>query len=225
MRVACYNILDGGEDRLEQIRTVVHDIQPDFIAILEANDRSNVEWIAKQLDMQLIFGEANNPYHIAWLTAQPVIAHHNHRHEQLEKTLLEIEIDWHGNPVQFFATHLAPGKDDHARRLKETEIILQLVGRRARAPHVLVGDFNALLGSTVIETIERAGFTDCYRATHGATNQNTRPVGDPTLRIDYVFASQSLAGQLRACDMTTSDDAASASDHYPIWAHFTESHG
>lgn len=219
MRIVCYNILDGGEDRLPGILAVLRELRPDAAALVEANDRANAEWLAANLGMHLTFGEANNSYHIAWLTTEPPVTNHNHRHELLEKTFLEVEVDAEGRRIQLFAAHLAPHPHHEARRLEELQAIGQILERRAHAPHVLVGDFNALQPSPEVALIQRAGYTDCYAASHPA-NVDTRPVGDPTLRIDYIFASDAMAEQLTACDMRTGPDAMAASDHYAIWAEF-----
>ena len=219
MRIVCYNILDGGEDRLSTILAILRELRPDAAAVVEANDRGNVEWLAANLGMHLTFGEANNSYHIAWLTTEPPVASRNHRHEQLEKTFLEVEVDAGGQRVQLFAAHLAPHPHNESRRLEEVQAIGRILEDSARMPHVLVGDFNAVQSAPEIARIQQAGYADCYADLH-PTNVDTRPVGDPALRIDYIFASDGMAEQLAACDMRTGTDAVAASDHYAIWADF-----
>lgn len=220
MRIAAYNILEGGEDRTEQILRILRSIQPDAVAILEANDRSNVEWLATEMGMHLTFGQANNPYHIAWLTEGAPTTSRNDPHESLAKTLLSIEIDWDGEPITLFAAHLAPHKEDIERRLIESRTILDLIGQRKDSLSVLVGDFNAVPRSSVIDLIGADGFIDCYRAVHGDDDSDTRPVGDRNRRIDYIFGSAAMSEGLVSCAMRTGADAIAASDHYAIWAEF-----
>jgi len=101
LRVLSYNILMGGEDRLLHIVSVIQKQQPDMVALLEANSRSNAEMLAKQLGMNLTFGEANSEFHVAWLSRLTNINTENYRLSILAKTLLEIEILWEGVPLSF----------------------------------------------------------------------------------------------------------------------------
>ena len=99
---------------------------------------------------------------------------------ELEKTLLEIEVDGR----RLFATHLSAGRTraDEPRRIAEVEAILGRVG------DVLVGDFNAVhpddevgapppeeqaptdyVSRRPVELVLEAGFTDCFRALNPAT--------------------------------------------------------
>ncbi|WP_129665972.1 endonuclease/exonuclease/phosphatase family protein [Phytoactinopolyspora endophytica] len=224
LRVVSYNIQDGGEDRLQAISEILRELRPDVAAILEANDRANVELLATKVNMDLVFGEANNEFHMAWLTRHTPLEHVNHRSHELEKTLLELVIEWHGRPLRLYAAHLAPGLEGHhdARRLAETGAILRLLREHTRDPHVLVGDFNAVDSSEVIELVREAGYIDCYRTMHGDIVSDARPVGDPARRIDYAFATGAMASRLRACGIRSGADAADASDHYAVWADFAE---
>src|SRR5205814_1471529 len=104
-------------------------------ALLEANDRPNAELLARNLDMHIAFGEANSPFHIAWLTRRPVLRRHNYRLPALAKTLLEIELPWEGTEgsegpeppaLHLFATHHVPV------RLSACDVVTD--GRAAPAP-------------------------------------------------------------------------------------------
>lgn len=74
MRIITYNIFYGGEERIPLIAQILRDQNPDMVALQEANDRSNAEELAGALNMQLIFGESNNAFHVAWLSRLPVLA-------------------------------------------------------------------------------------------------------------------------------------------------------
>src|SRR5438876_10318196 len=119
-KVLTYNICEGGAGRLPAIASVIRPhpgaAAPDAVALLEANDRAGAEVLARNLDMHIAFGEANSPFHIAWLSRRPVLRWHNHRLPALAKTLLEIEVGWDGTEgsegaegaaLHLFATHLA----------------------------------------------------------------------------------------------------------------------
>src|SRR6185295_2624964 len=88
--------------------------------------------------MRLVYGPANNPFAVAWLSRLPVTRSENHRLPQLAKTLLEIETPGY----RLYTTHLIHGrtKADATRRLDEVRLILSEV----RQPCLLVGDFNAV---------------------------------------------------------------------------------
>lgn len=183
--------------------------------------------------MELVYGEANSPYAVAWLSALPVQATTNHRLPILEKTLLEIDL--HG--VRLFATHLRAGRTerDADLRTEEANAILETIGD---AECLLVGDLNAVnpddevgvpppeerLEFVAREPIRRfldAGFVDCFRRHHPAERGWTYLTWHPWARLDYVLARGELAERLRSCDVVTSDDAFRASDHLPMVADFS----
>jgi endonuclease/exonuclease/phosphatase family metal-dependent hydrolase len=44
---------------------------------------------------------------------------------------------------------------------------------------------------------------------------------DPARRIDYIFASPRFPGHLDACEVVSSEESRTASDHLPVWADFS----
>ena len=249
LRLLSYNILYGGEDRLPHIRNVIQRQQPDAVALLEANEQSNAETLARQLQMRLAFGPANSEFHVAWISRLPIERVRNHRQAIFSKTLLEIEMRWQDTPLSLFATHLSAGRDQEsdAYRAKEMRAILDILRQCERPAHVLVGDFNSLhptdsadiplyLATAAEEGEEQlsadqfprqviplpleAGYTDCYRALHKHEPGYTYKLPSPSLRLDYIFASPVLAARLSQCDVVTEAEAGIASDHLPIVAEF-----
>ena len=91
LRVMTYNILEGGGERMPYVRDVIRGQNPDVIAIQEAKDRDLIESLARELDMRLVYGEANSAYNVAWLTSCLSRRSQNHRLPVLRKTLLEVE--------------------------------------------------------------------------------------------------------------------------------------
>ena len=71
-----------------------------------------------------------------------------------------------------------------------------------------------------IRLILDAGYVDCYRLRHPREPGYTYPSDAPWLRLDDIFAAQSLARCLVECDVATSTQALQASDHLPVWAEF-----
>ena len=241
-RVCSYNIQEGGGDRLAALTGVIGHLQPDALALVEANDRAVAERLAGEFDMHLVFGEANCAAHIAWLSRFPILHWENYHPLTLAKTLLAIEIAWSGVPLHLFATHLG-SRWDRPQPATEIPVILDRLRRLGDVPHILVGDCNALApqdpvgtrpdgvvkrGDAVegsprlaIRALLDAGYTDCYRALHSQEPGYTYPATHPWLRLDHVFASSQLAIHLAACDVgSDAAEAHSASDHLPLWASF-----
>ena len=241
LKVFNYNIREGGGMRLRGLAAIIRAQQPDVVALLEATSWPRAALLARLVGMRLTFGRANNPFHVAWLSRLPLTRSANHRLPTLAKTLLEIEVLWDGAPLRLFATHLAAGQDT-LHPAQEAPIILELLRPLGEQPHLLVGDFNALHpGDTVgpppwgeekmheaieddprqaIRAILADGYVDCYRALHRDTPGYTYPADTPWLRLDYIFASPSLAVRLVACDVVDGAQAANVSDHFPLWAEF-----
>ena len=245
MRVLSYNILKGGEDRLPLLLGVLRTQAPDVVAIQEANDSGNVEWLARELGMALVYGAANTKYSVAWLSRLPVARAENHRREVFRKTLLEIEVEWEGEPLRLFAAHLKAKLACEEQRAEEAAAILDILAPLRGQPHLLMGDFNTIAPGDVYapdeshppEIAERvrqgytaprlaiapllaAGYVDCYRVRHPERPGYTFATRLPVSRIDYVFASPEMAPRLVSCGVVVDGEAASASDHFPVWADF-----
>jgi exodeoxyribonuclease-3 len=249
MKVLSYNIRDGGDGGLRETAHIIRTQQPHAVALLEANIRANAENLAENLEMHLAFGEANSKYHIAWLSCFAIRRQENHRLPVLSKTLLEIELAWEEQEepkgewgtLRLFATHLGSSHDAH-QPLEEIPAILDALRPLRSQPHLLVGDFNALCpgdpvgtpprevekwGEAVegapreaIQLILEAGYVDCYRRLHPRSRGYTYPADHPWMRLDYIFASPSMAARLRACDIVRGGESKRASDHLAIWAEF-----
>src|SRR3954469_7035098 len=79
LAVLSYNIREGGDDRLAGIADVIRQQQPDAVALLEASSRANALTLAQDLELQVVFGEAKNGIHVAWLSCLPIQRERNHR--------------------------------------------------------------------------------------------------------------------------------------------------
>jgi endonuclease/exonuclease/phosphatase family metal-dependent hydrolase len=241
LRVLSYNIQEGGRWRLPLIANIIRRQQPDVVALLEATNRSAVALLARGLGMRLVFGPANNPFHVAWLSKLPVERSANHRLPGLAKTLLEIEISFAGRSLQLFATHLAAGSDT-IHPAEEAPLLIERIRSVATGPHLLVGDFNALhpddqVGTPppsftgmhdaidndprqAIREILAAGYIDCFRAAHPDLPGYTYPAPTAWLRLDYIFATPELTATLSTCDVIDGALVRRASDHLPLLATF-----
>jgi exodeoxyribonuclease-3 len=176
-----------------------------------------------------------------------------------------------GEPITVVGLHLAPHVlgPFELWRWREVGALLKRMSSETGA-HVVAGDFNALApgdrhrvdraparvraqwllqaGATprwAIRRLTNAGYVDCYRACNRATDGFTVPAWDPQVRIDYLFASATLAPALRSSGMWTASSEppgqrsprrsvsqllghtsvtsldGHASDHLPVWADFS----
>jgi exodeoxyribonuclease III len=223
VRVLTWNIWNGGLGRLDAIERVLREQDADLVALQEAIDRAAVAALGARLGMEVVYGEANSQFAVAWLSRVPIARAENHRLPQLEKTLLEIEVDGR----RLFATHLSAGRTraDEPRRIAEVDAVLAHVG----GDDVLVGDFNAVhpddqvgapppeaqapadyVSRRPVELVLEAGFTDCFRALNSSERGWTYLAWHPWARLDYVFARQ----RARACTVVETQ----ASDHFAVVA-------
>jgi endonuclease/exonuclease/phosphatase family metal-dependent hydrolase len=220
-----WNIWNGGEGRLDAIERVLREQDADVVALQEANDRAAVETLGAHLGMDVVYGEANSAFSVAWLSRLPVAHAQNHRLPVLDKTLLEIEVDGR----RLFATHLSAGRTpaDEPRRVDEVEAILAFIGDG----DLLAGDLNAVhpddeigmappeeqapanyVSRRPIELVLEAGFVDRYRELHPSDRGWTYLAWHPWARLDYLFARRIV----RSCEVVETQ----ASDHFALVADF-----
>jgi exodeoxyribonuclease III len=222
LRLVTWNIWNGGEGRLDAIERVLRDQRADVVALQEANDRTAAESLAEALAMELVYGDANSEYAVAWLSRLPVVESRNHRLPVLEKTLLEVEVAG----LRLCTTHLAAGRlrEDEPQRIAEAEAILAEIGTTA---DVLVGDFNAVhpgdeigtppaeeklehVSRRPIELVLASGFLDSFRELHPGDRGWTYIAWRLWARLDYVFARRLPS----SCEVVETD----ASDHLALVA-------
>ena len=245
LRAMTYNILVGGEERLPFIRDIIRSQNPDVVAIQEANSRDNIEALARDLELRLIFGEANSVFHMALLTRLPVVRSVNHRPLEMQKAALEVETQWNGQPLRIITTHLKPNLDNEAQRAVEVDTLLRLTGPAGAELRLLMGDFNSIspadsfapepmtsdedvafaerayaLPRLVIPKLLAAGYIDVFRSLRPGEPGYTAKTPTPVARIDYIFASPSLARRAVQCDRVGSPLVIYASDHLPMRAEF-----
>jgi exonuclease III len=110
--------------------------------------------------------------------------------------------------------------------------------RFEQSPHLLVGDFNALVAGDPVggpppgvrktgdalpdaprRTLRQlfdAGYVDCFRTLHPQLPGYTCSADHPWLRLDDAFAEPTLARRLVQCEVNRSNLARRASDHLPL---------
>jgi endonuclease/exonuclease/phosphatase family metal-dependent hydrolase len=158
IRLLTYNILLGGAGREERIRGVLERSGADLIALQEVSDTAMVRRIAEALGMELIVGAASDGsgMNVAVLTRLPVVRHRNHRHRTMLRSNLEVIVDpGTGTPLRIHALHLparfGERSKGEARRIRELDTVLADIRRAGAAPHVVLGDFNALAPGDHVE--------------------------------------------------------------------------
>ena len=192
MKLMTYNILEGGEDFLEELGEVMEQAGPDVIAIEEANDEYVFASLAERLGFVRALGEGSHGFHVGVLSRYPILRSYNHSDKgEFFHTMLEVHLATPGRPTTLFAAHLYPGYSPalEQHRVEEVEAILRYMQPVSANPCLLVGDFNALspqdnlnledwplnwrlnilaqggeIRRDAIRAILKAGLTDCYRA-------------------------------------------------------------
>jgi exodeoxyribonuclease-3 len=244
MRIMSWNILVGGQDRLDAIVTVLRRERPDLLALQELRgfDRRRHERMRTLADAvgmtphlaRSIFGQP-----VAVLVRPPLrIARHKSYSWQFHHAAAAVTLT---DGLTFVSTHLNPYSG--YRRYREATWL----AARFRGPVVIAGDMNSLdphtdhsaalaglpvarrhlrsdgtVDTRAIAAYERAGLRDLWR-TAGAGEGLTVPttIGGHEfgpMRLDYLLATPAVAGRVREMRVLRDDQTAKASDHFPVRA-------
>jgi endonuclease/exonuclease/phosphatase family metal-dependent hydrolase len=103
---------------------------------------------------------------------------------------------------------------------------LLVAAPRSRALGALFDAFDPLYAPRGgFDLLSKAGYVDCFRALHPREPGFTWPAALPAGRIDFIFASPTLAGRLVSSRVLTGCGKvceAEASDHLPVSAEFRQ---
>jgi endonuclease/exonuclease/phosphatase family metal-dependent hydrolase len=152
-RILSYNILVGGQPRINQITAMIQAADPDVVGLVEATNPRVVETLAKRLGMQYRIsapGQNSADWQVAVLSRRPLIHTEVHRCPGiLTKPLLEVCVEEaEGSRLTIFVTHLTAsftyGRAGESIRRDEVREILRIMAPLQGTPHLLMGDFNAL---------------------------------------------------------------------------------
>jgi endonuclease/exonuclease/phosphatase family metal-dependent hydrolase len=125
--------------------------------------------------------------------------------------LLRADIQWKGEPVSVYVTHLGETEED---RSTQTAEILEILSVNTN-PKILIGDFNSLPDSEQMKAFTKV--VDDAWVTAG--NPLLDPLGNtssalaPATRIDYIMVSPVFT--VRTCEVIW---GVYGSDHLPVWA-------
>ena len=244
LKLLSYNVLEGAlPPRLPAVLGVIASAEADVVAIQEArhwrhNRREMFRRVSRQLGMRGVLAPANSGFDIALFSRLPILSHTNHGLDtMLLHTTLSVDLRAPtGETVTVFVTHLRP---DYPSRRREMRLLLEWM-RPYRTAHCLMcGDLNSVMAGDpidhrriwrtselgqgpkgVIAAIERAGWEDCFRLHNPRAPGFTLGARRRVARVDYIFASKTMAARLHACRVLRHPELLTASDHSPIWAEF-----
>ncbi len=161
LRVVTYNILLGGARREAHITAVLRRLHADVIALQEVSNPKFAEQLARDLGMRLVVGAASDGtgINIAVLSRLAVRRWHNYTHRgRMLRSHLETVLATGGTDVpelRLHTVHLAARFGERnkgeARRRRELDALLGDIGDSSHAPHLIVGDFNALAPGDTVE--------------------------------------------------------------------------
>lgn len=223
LKVLTYNIRHGlGMDNfvnLERIAWVIFASGADICGLQEIdkyNPRSKMQHQAKVLakltNMHFVFG-ANTclawptQYGNAVLCKFPIIHRHNYllpgRGEK--RGLLKTIIDFQGEKINFFNTHLGLNQED---RIKQVQYIKEILAETA-GRIVITGDLNEQSADPAVNLL-LAGNNLQNCISEGAA-EFTFPSKKPQIKIDYIIASSDFKV------INAHVIASLASDHLPYF--------
>lgn len=242
-RLLTYNICRGGVDRAPRLARVIDACRPDVVLLQEATVPAVVEQVAAAAGMA---EWRSFPGQSLAYVARAKIAHAEWIRPRVSRHAF-LEIVPSGEPMRLFGVHLSAvhAAWTERRRVMELRALLASVARHQQGMHVLAGDFNTLApdqpldtsrlplrlrplvwlsGGRIkwrtIQTVLDAGYADAFRTRHPTDGGLTLPANDPHVRLDYIFVPLVFANRIAACDVITSADARTASDHLPVLAEF-----
>ena len=272
-RVMAYNILYGGVGREKRVCDVVKAIHPDVAVFTEVTSADSFEVIAEAVGPHRVEGAIRKNRQRAVIVSRwPILKSRLLGPPWAPQKWIEATLQpLNGPSISVCGVHFVPQPlwpFEICRRIEVRSLVEQL-RPHAGAPHIIAGDFNARMAGDgfrrdhaeawvriecaiqggwprwALKGLLNAGYTDCYRACHEHDDGFTVPAWDPSIRLDYVFASASLSRSLRAARTSEpkgSADSAkvpprrslaellgwtpvrslgdAASDHLPVWADF-----
>ena len=224
LHVLTYNIHSAydsaGAQDPEAIARVIESTEADIVALQEVSrgwllDGSTdlVAWLARRLEMQVLFAGTTDPvWGNALLTRLP-IRESGSAPLPLAGTRFPRGYLWATidaglpEPLLVIVTHLHHVESEHAPRLAQVPVLLGFWDQRPYS--ILLGDLNSEPGYAEMKLIADAGWVDSW-AEAGTGDGLTWPAVDPFERIDWVWHTPDL----RAVDAVVM--ATTASDHLPL---------
>jgi endonuclease/exonuclease/phosphatase family metal-dependent hydrolase len=238
VRVATYNLLNGGVGREQRLVDVVGELGPDIAVFTEATAPDVLAAVSRQIGPHCV-GRHGTVIVSRW----PISPGHADSSQLPLRSVSGIVRPHRGESLAIIGVHLMPQPLWACEAWRSWQV--ERIVRRARAgpamPRVIAGDFNTLMAGDsfrrdgappwvrlqwalqggwprwALEKLPAAGFVDCYRACRDDEGY-TVPAKNPGVRLDYVFASSELGASL--CGAGVERSSQSPSDHLPVWVDF-----
>lgn len=225
LRVMTYNIQGHAAsrraDHIPKIAETIQAIAPDVVGLQEVHCRTRqsqatdqASMLAEMTGLNLYFGRScameGGDYGNAVLTRGTIAESRTHAlpGSGEPRSLLEAKIDFDGNRMTFFVTHLAAwGRLLRNARLSQIAKLGDITAQ-GHSPHMLVGDFNVPPAAEELRTLLAHGHLKMCGETREATFPATRQ------RLDYIFCDEKW--ELVESEVVRRGP----SDHWPIVGHF-----
>jgi endonuclease/exonuclease/phosphatase family metal-dependent hydrolase len=224
VRALCYNIHHGrgmdGKVDLPRIAKVIRDLDPDFVALQEVDDRTRrtggVDQTAELARLTGLIGRFGKQivfegggYGQAILSRVPVDRGAVHllpgEPDREQRIAFAVKGRIHGRETTFISTHLHHIKEEF--RTRQVARINELFGG-GPAPTILMGDLNAEPPSPPLKTAKEK-----WTVAEPAGQPLTYPADKPVKRIDYGLYLPAAAFQV--VELRVIDEPV-ASDHRPV---------
>jgi endonuclease/exonuclease/phosphatase family metal-dependent hydrolase len=232
VRVMTFNLHNGfgtdGDLDLEALARVIEAEAPDIVALQEVSRGwvvngtvDALSWLEQRLGMRALWGPTSGSlWGNAVLTRLAVVQWATEPLPTpellLKRGYIEATVDvGGGETLEVFATHYHHTEDGGPERVLESEALLEAWGKLPRT--VLMGDLNAVTGDTEIEMLRKSGLVEILDVA-GIVPGYTYSSDDPYERIDYILASEDLAGSGGPAPSDVHITEGTASDHLGIAA-------
>ena len=245
MRLAAYNILDGGAGRLDPIHETLKFLHADAVGLCEADDNAALRYLGDKLGMEYVRAVGDSGHAVALLSRSPIRSMINLSvvAPALDRGAMEARI---GANLRIVVAHLHAGQspEDEVRRVAQVRTLFDLVERDRSTPTVVLGDFNAASpdhpfdfdaasprvqrrlaehgvrspGHDAVRAIQSRGWIDAIHKARPDSKMHTYTTGFPTTRYDYIWLYPDLCERLEDAGVEQRGFAPYCSDHYPVWA-------
>lgn len=137
--------------------------------------------------------------------------------DTFDRNLLHARVDSPLGPFDLFNAHFSWVDEQAVANVNETlPFINSFSGHK-----IMVGDFNQTPDKPSIGQLLRNGWTDAYAVTNPHGDAVTFEADRPTIRIDHIFVSSSLADHVESVEVVeNSNGKVRMSDHHGLIATF-----
>lgn len=157
MRFLSYNILEGGEGRIDPIAEVIRQSQADVVFVAEAASRALFEKLADRLGFDCFHAEKpEDPDQSVGLLSRWNIReaiNQGAQNRELSRGALQATVNKGDAALTLIGVHLhaRPTPEDEAIRVKEVAALLKIASQLKDTPHIIAGDFNATHPDQIID--------------------------------------------------------------------------